>query len=139
MKWNIPRSRQAAISIIRKRTTEIGALVLVMILAGAVLPQTASAAHPNVNVIFILDGSGSMWGDLDNEKKIVIAKERMTELVEELDGVNMGLIVYGHRRKADCNDIEIMVPLQPDNRSKVIEKIQSVSPKGKTEISQYRK
>jgi len=76
-----------------------------------------------------------MWGRLDNVEKIVIAKERMIELVQELEGVNMGLIVYEHRRKGDCDDIEIMVPLGSGNKDAVIQQIQSISPKGKTPIT----
>ncbi len=71
-----------------------------------------------------------MGGRLDNVEKIVIAKERMSELVQELEGVNMGLIVYGHRRKGDCDDIEIMVPLGAGNQEAVIQQIQSISPQG---------
>ena len=87
--------------------------VCVAILAGVLFVQNpVSAESTGANILFILDGSGSMWGRLDNVEKIVIAKERMIELVQELEGVNMGLITYGHRRKGDCNDIEMMVPLE---------------------------
>jgi hypothetical protein len=110
--------------------------ICVIILAGFLcIQKSTSAASAGPNVLFILDGSGSMWGRLDNVEKIVIAKERMAELVQELEGVNMGLIVYGHRRKGDCDDIEIMVPLGAGNKVAVIQQIQSISPKGKTPIT----
>jgi hypothetical protein len=95
----------------------------------------ALAQSKGANVIFILDGSASMWGEMENQSKITIAKARMTELVRELSNVNMGLIVYGHRQKADCNDIEMMVPLGNGDQNTIVEQIQSVSPKGKTPIT----
>ncbi len=110
--------------------------VCVAILAGVLFVQNpVSAESTGANILFILDGSGSMWGRLDNVEKIVIAKERMIELVQELEGVNMGLITYGHRRKGDCDDIEVMVPLGAGNQEAVIQQIQSISPKGKTPIT----
>jgi Ca-activated chloride channel family protein len=93
------------------------------------------AQSKGANVIFILDGSASMWAKMDKQRKIAVAKERMTELVQELANVNMGLIVYGHRRKADCNDIELMVPMGSGDSNTIIERIQSISPKGKTPIT----
>jgi Ca-activated chloride channel family protein len=111
-------------------------MVWSIILTGAIIfPNPALAQSKNANVIFILDGSASMWGEMENQSKITIAKARMTELVKELTDVNMGLIVYGHRRKADCNDIELMVPLGNGAPNSIIERIQSVSPKGKTPIT----
>ncbi len=110
--------------------------ICMIILAGCLCVRNFTLAESaGANVLFILDGSGSMWGRLDNVEKIVIAKERMTELVQELDGVNMSLIAYGHRRKGDCDDIEIMVPLGSGNQDAVIQQIQSISPKGKTPIT----
>ena len=73
-------------------------------------------------------------GRLDNVEKIVIAKERMMELVQDWDDVNMGLIVYGHRRKGDCDDIELLVPLGSGNQAAIIAQIQAINPKGKTPI-----
>ena len=80
----------------------------VIILVGGLFIQRPAAASAGTNVLFILDGSGSMWARLDNIEKIVIAKERLSALVKELpEGVNIGLMVYGHRSKGDCNDIEL--------------------------------
>ena len=108
-----------------KHITEIGGVVMrssgngllkavqlvcvgVIILVGGLFIQRPAAASAGTNVLFILDGSGSMWARLDNIEKIVIAKERLSVLVKELpEGVNIGLMVYGHRSKGDCNDIEL--------------------------------
>lgn len=100
----------------------------------------AQAAEQGVgqgaNVLFILDGSGSMRARIQKRQKIDIAKEVMTSLVRELPaGVKAGLEVYGHRRKGDCDDIELMVPVGKGNKETLIRKIRSVRPKGQTPIT----
>ena len=67
-----------------------------------------STAAGNTNVLFVVDGSGSMRGKMEGQKKIAIAEEQMTSLVEKLDNVNMGRIAHAHRHKADCNDIQLI-------------------------------
>src|SRR3546814_19689455 len=44
--------------------------------------QTETPASSNL--LFILDASGSMWGRVDGEPKIVVAKDVMSRLVRQL-------------------------------------------------------
>ena len=88
-----------------------------------------SAETIGTNILFILDGSGSMWGRLDNVEKIVTAKEVMTELVNDFpEGINIGLEVYGHRRKGDCGDIEMLESLGKGDKATIIRKHQLQNP-----------
>ena len=88
------------------------------------------------NVLFILDGSGSMWGQVEGKHKIVIAKQVMSGLIEELpDNINAGLQIYGHRRKGDCEDIELLSPIGESDKTTLISQIQAINPRGKTPIS----
>lgn len=108
--------------------------MLVAILSLVVLINSASA---NSNILFILDGSGSMWGQVEDQYKIAIAKKVMTSLVQELpSNTHMGLQVYGHRSKQDCNDIEMLVPVGSNNRGLLIQQIEALIPRGKTPITQ---
>lgn len=87
-------------------------------------------------VMFVLDGSNSMWGQIDGTAKIAIAKDVMTDLITNLDTTSdMGLLVYGHRRKDDCSDIELISLAGQVDRNKMIAKIQSIKPRGKTPIT----
>ena len=89
-----------------------------------------------VAIMFILDASGSMWGQIEGTAKIAIAKEVMTELIQDLpDTTSAGLVAYGHRRKGDCNDVEELVPLKPIDKDSLTKRIQAISPKGKTPIT----
>jgi len=88
------------------------------------------------NQLFILDASGSMWGRVGDKPKITVAQDVMVELVNELPAESKtGLLAYGHRRKGDCTDIESLVGLGPLEREVMIQRLQSLNPKGKTPIT----
>lgn len=104
----------------------------------SVVPYGAQAqtAPSGAKVLFILDASGSMWGKVEGKEKIVVAREVMANLINELpEGTQVGLEAYGHRAKGDCNDIELMVPVGASDKSAVIEQINAINPKGKTPIT----
>jgi len=87
-------------------------------------------------VMIILDASGSMWGKVDNKPKIQIAREVLKDLLPKFgDHMHLGLSAYGHRRKGDCNDIETLIPIGPENAAAIIKKINKINPKGKTPLS----
>ncbi len=87
-------------------------------------------------MVLVLDASSSMWGQIDGKAKIEIAKEVMAELIDQIPAdFQTGLTVYGHRRKGDCRDIEMVIPLGPHNAAAMKAKVQGISPKGKTPLS----
>jgi Ca-activated chloride channel family protein len=85
--------------------------------------------------ILVLDGSGSMWGQIDGVNKIVIARDVMSELLATLPAdQELGLMSYGHRRKGDCADIEMLI--EPGtNRVAISDAVNAINPKGKTPLS----
>lgn len=99
--------------------------------------STASMASETYypEVVFILDGSGSMWGKSGSLTKIEIARNVMLQIVPSLPAeVKTGLVAYGHRRKGDCADIELLVESGMD-RSGIQSKINKINPKGMTPIA----
>ncbi len=97
---------------------------------------STTSSSSSGNVIFILDASGSMRGQVGGRAKIDIARKVLKELVQNLpNGLNVGLVAYGHRRKGDCSDVEELVPLSPLDKKSLINKINGLYPKGKTPIS----
>jgi len=87
-------------------------------------------------IVLILDASGSMWGQIEGQNKIAIAKTVLKNLVDELpDNTKVGLIAYGHREKGDCKDIETIVEPGPLDKALVNQKIDALNPKGKTPIT----
>jgi len=98
--------------------------------------QAGESAGKSSNTLFILDASGSMWGQIKGKPKITIAKEVMAKLVPELpDNARIGLIAYGHRRKGDCNDVETLVRLGTGNKKAVLNAVKGLNAKGKTPLT----
>ncbi len=108
-----------------------------LLLLGAV--QTLSAA-PQKNVMFILDASNSMWGQIDGKAKIEIAKDVLGDLVKKMPkDVKMGLISYGHRfarKLKDCDDLELINPVGHLTAKEVDYSLGLITPKGQTPIAQ---
>ncbi len=46
---------------------------------------TAAWAHDNPRTILVLDGSGSMWGQIDGTAKITIAQEVVSARIPQMD------------------------------------------------------
>lgn len=106
--------------------------LLLLILSTVVVAQERSAT----NLLFIVDGSNSMWGQIEGQAKIEIVQNVLSQRIENLsDDVNAGLIVYGHRQEADCKDIETLVEMQPLDRAKLLANIRRITPRGKTPIA----
>ncbi|RLB08744.1 MAG: hypothetical protein DRG59_04240, partial [Deltaproteobacteria bacterium] len=113
-------------------------LLLTLTIMGVITKPGAGAnkAQQSANIVFILDASGSMRGQIGGRAKIDIAKDVLIKLIDDLPaGINVGLVAYGHRRKGDCNDVEELAPLAKLNRQDLIEKIKALKPRGKTPIS----
>ncbi len=97
---------------------------------------SAQDAPRNADVLFILDGSGSMWGRVNDVEKIVIAKDVMSGLIDGLpDSVDAGLITYGHRERGSCADIEVIATPGQTDRADLLASLSGVTPLGKTPIS----
>ncbi len=126
---------------LRKITLAVTAALLGTILTLGPASWSALAEAPQSGpgagaaLVFILDGSGSMWGRIKERPKIVIAKKVLADLIAEMgEETNLGLVAYGHRREADCRDVEVLVPLGRPDRDLVLKRLNSLSPKGKSPI-----
>ena len=96
------------------------------------------AAHAdNENqTILILDASGSMWGQIEGKSKIEIARELITNTVNSWDqNQALGLIAYGHNRKSDCSDIELLIEPSSVDAALFSSTANKLMPKGKTPLS----
>ncbi|MEA2048284.1 MAG: VWA domain-containing protein [Campylobacterota bacterium] len=108
----------------------LGVLLLLMTL------MTEVGAEETPRAVIIFDASGSMWGQIEGKTKIEVAREALKNVVEEWNpAVELGLTVYGHRTKGDCNDIESVIPVGKMDKNRVISTVMSIKPKGKTPIS----
>jgi Ca-activated chloride channel family protein len=108
-------------------------LLIISMIGGNVYANSAKA-------IIVFDASGSMWGQIGHKAKITIAKDALKDVVKNWNSnTQLGLMVYGHRKKGDCNDIEVAVPVGSDNKQAILKRVAAISPKGKTPISKSLK
>ena len=103
---------------------------------GAVLALAlGTSAVAQDRAMIVLDASESMWGQIDSKTKIEIARETMGEVLGVVPEANeLGLIVYGHRSKGDCGDIELAVPPAAGTAGAIAEFVKGINPKGKTPL-----
>lgn len=107
---------------------------IVFVVAGlAISPLMAKESK---KAIIILDASGSMLGKVDGVTKIEIAKKTLSKLVTNWDeSIELGMLVYGHRKKGDCNDMEMIYPIAKADKNSILNKLSYINPKGKTPIA----
>ncbi|MGH7599823.1 MAG: vWA domain-containing protein [bacterium] len=112
------------------------ALLLLSVIVFSATALLAQKQAPSNRLVLILDASGSMWGQIGGENKIVIARRVMKSLVTKLGAdTQIGLVAYGHRREKDCEDIEIITPLSALNKIALAQQIEGLNPKGMTPIT----
>ncbi|MEX0956615.1 MAG: VWA domain-containing protein [Rhizobiaceae bacterium] len=94
---------------------------------------SASAAE---RTMIVLDASGSMWGQIEGEAKIGIARRVLADVLGSVPGeIELGLMAYGHRQKGQCSDIETLVAPAQGSASAISSAAESLSPLGKTPLT----
>lgn len=105
----------------------------------AALPLATPAQTPSdtARTIVVLDGSGSMWGQIDGRPKLEIAREVLGRVLAELPPEReLGLMAYGHRRRGDCADIELVVPPAPDSAGAITQAANAMRFQGRTPLTE---
>ena len=92
-----------------------------------------------LNVLIILDASGSMENKMNGQSMMQIALDEINGLVDRLpEEVNIGLRVYGGKSteaKLSCSDIELLEPIASSNKDKVKAALNGITAKGSTPIA----
>ncbi|MFY0643411.1 MAG: VWA domain-containing protein [Bacteroidia bacterium] len=98
-------------------------------------------SKPKTRILFVLDASGSMYANMGNDTRIVVAKRLLSRLVDSLQDMNeveLALRVYGHqspKTQRNCKDTKLEVGFRSNNHSSIQEKIKDIRPKGTTLIA----
>lgn len=107
--------------------------------SAALRAQTTSDMSAPGRVLIVYDSSNSMWGELsDKSRKYEAGRNALsTFLNTEFGARQIGFRAYGHRRKTDCRDSELVTPFSDAATAKAsIEKaVTSILPTGKTPIT----
>ncbi|MCX6575377.1 MAG: hypothetical protein NTV82_03170, partial [Candidatus Aminicenantes bacterium] len=92
------------------------------------------------NVEIIMDASNSMTGLIGKETKITVARRVLTQIINGLpETMNVGFRVYGHRYPTDayqqaCQDTELLMPIGPVQKAKLVEMVNKIQTKGRTPL-----
>jgi hypothetical protein len=91
-------------------------------------------------VEIIMDASNSMTGMVGKETKIAAARRVLTQTINGLpESMNVGFRVYGHRFATDdydnaCRDSELLMPIGPVQKAKLVETVNKIQTKGRTPL-----
>ncbi len=97
---------------------------------------TAATAQDQPNTILVMDGSGSMWGQIDEVAKITIARDVVAGLLADFPAEQgLGLTVYGHRERGNCSDIETIVAPAPGTAGSIVDAVNGIKPLGRTPMT----
>ncbi len=112
------------------------AMLLLIVLCCAFQMNAQTQQDNPSPIIFIYDASGSMWGQMQNQTKMEIARDVLIKTVDDLpENQKIGFVAYGHRKKSDCEDVEFMVDVEHGTKSLVKQSIQDIKPLGKTPLA----
>lgn len=95
--------------------------------------------RPARSTVLIFDGSGSMWGRIEGERqiKLAMARDAVKQALGKLPGqpIQLGLMSFGHRRQADCSDVQVIAPPDPSTpdeiNQRIVAPLEKLNPKGK--------
>ena len=95
-------------------------------------------------ILFVFDGSQSMFGHWESGMKIDIAKQMLNELVDSLknvDNLDLAFRAYGHQSpyisgsQRDCKDTKLEVPFNSGGAWDIKKALEKIQPKGTTPIA----
>lgn len=103
---------------------------------------TAQSAK-KTRILFVLDGSQSMYARWENGQKMQVATRLLGEMVDSLkqaDNVEVALRAFGHTYRVvqgdrSCTDTKLEVPFGKNNHDKIISKLREIRPMGTTLIA----
>ncbi|HHC74798.1 MAG TPA: VWA domain-containing protein, partial [Thiothrix sp.] len=80
--------------------------------------------------IIILDSSNSMWGEIEGEDKMTLAKQAINDLLKQWPNhKSLGIMGFsGKSRKKNCRAIKMLYPVSPFDLDKAKESIETVNP-----------
>ncbi len=126
----------------RSLKTIFSSLLLLAFFASSNIASGQSEPQ-KTRILFVLDGSQSMYARWENGQKMQIATRLLRKLVDSLksaENVELALRAYGHQSSVtpqgrNCKDTKLEVPFGPTNHEKIKDRLQTIRPKGTTLIA----
>ncbi len=132
--------RPRLLGLIDLRIFSLFIIVSVLLSAFALaVARPAQASSGQTNVELIIDDSGSMAQKIGGGKKIDVAKQVFSGLVQDLPADSVVAVrTYGRRQPytaRDCADMELLIPFGPNTAARVLPGVQALKPNGMTPIA----
>lgn len=105
-------------------------------------PAFAADGPSEGPAVVVFDGSGSMWGTIGTERppKYELLQGALRQTLSTLSpNVKLGLVAFGHRRRGDCGDVQVLAEPAPGAPDRVIGLAERISPRGRGPLSQALK
>ena len=127
-----------------RKTTYLFLLALLPFFGNAQNNRQQENEQQLTRILFVFDGSQSMYGRWQSGAKIDIAQRLIARMLDSLDQINdnqtfqLALRVYGHQKPVppqDCNDTKLEVPFAFNNIGKIKKTLREIVPKGTTPIA----
>ncbi|MDJ0879426.1 MAG: VWA domain-containing protein, partial [Halieaceae bacterium] len=91
------------------------------------------------SIEIVVDASRSMWGRMEGEPKMTVAKQTLLSVSEQFPGhSHLALRAYGNNsasEQKDCNDSELLVEFGRNNHADLASAIEGLSPRGQTPLA----
>ncbi|MBR3372105.1 MAG: VWA domain-containing protein [Rhodobacteraceae bacterium] len=102
----------------------------------ALMISAAPAMAERVSVL-VFDASGSMWNRVEGDlTRIEVARDVMGDYFASRDGaVPLSVIAYGHNRRGDCRDIEVIAPMGQTAPGALESRLRALMPRGMTPLT----
>ncbi len=106
-------------------------------------PVVPVPSKPLTRILFVFDASQSMVGRWQSDQKFNLARNILNKVLDSLSkmpdqNLEVALRVYGHQYNYPpgvCNDSKLEVPFAKDNYQRIINKMNSLNPKGTSPIA----
>ncbi|CAM3319446.1 vWA domain-containing protein [Halomonas lysinitropha] len=87
--------------------------------------------------VMVLDASGSMWNRMEGDiTRIEVARDVIDEYLQDRDPeVPLSVLAYGHNRRGDCGDIEVIAAMELQDADTLADQIRALNPQGMTPIA----
>lgn len=105
--------------------------------------EKGNSETPKLNLVIILDDSGSMEADMNGESMLEVAKDKVTQYIDSLDkNVNLSFILYWHKwdwteagKPESCKQVEEIYKFTDTDKNALKSRIKALKPNWWTPIA----
>jgi len=116
------------------RSIAVSGLAALFAAAMSAIPAPVSAQDDKV--MLIVDSSRSMWGHIDGVNKVVHARKALERVFKRnRETFQLGLMAYGHQKKAGCDDFGVLKPVGGIDAKGYARAVNGIAPKGSTPLA----